>query len=216
MSFENLRVGYLVGQQLKVCLTDRLVTKYSPFKLQGSNFQLPWVESPPVEPTVEQIITHVNNIYDSGYDEDNDGHTKSALGVIFGGDGEQLLRIDALCEISSTLKEKRHGIPLRVETLGLLPMDEAEATATRLKSNGITHATVMLLAGNPVLYKSLLQPKDPQLGLGNVLNFMEALVHSGIRVTGSTIDRPDVDVSSVEQLSQAMGAVNFKILPYYP
>ena len=97
--------------------------------------------------------------------------------VTFAGYGEPLLRLEALLESCSLIKEKYHGVPLRLKTNGLISGSCSEV-AQRLMSAGIDQVSISLNADNPKLYSEIMQPSDG-LSFANVCNFVAACSEAG-------------------------------------
>ena len=56
--------------------------------------------------------------------------------ITFAGYGEPLLRYDVIADASKLIKEKHHGVPLRIKTNGLVDVKEAVNVVSLLKEAG--------------------------------------------------------------------------------
>jgi len=127
-------------------------------------------------------------VVDACYDEmDIVGMGENDPGVVFGGAGEPLLRLDTIAETIDIVRQSRHGVPFRVSTNGLFPASAAAALAAA----GVNRATVSLATADPKQYDELMRP-DSSVGgaeggagghhaavCGFICNLVEAGVEAG-------------------------------------
>ena len=113
------------------------------------------------------------------------------------------------------IKEKHHGVPLRVKTNGLVEFTEAGKVASLLHESGIdkvfsllfrlckftqqsltqlpllnqhiSQMAVALQSDNPAQYREFMQGD-----FAKVCGFMSACVETGLDVEGSAVARPEV------------------------
>eukprot|EP01038_Epipyxis_sp_PR26KG_P003972 gene3972-5692_t len=135
--------------------------------------------------------------------------------IIFAGLGEPLLRHNVIEEASIMIKTARHGVPLRIETTGLVPSKQASQIAFSLKSAGIDKITIHLMADNPKLYNELMCPVN-DCSFSDVCAFIIACAESDLEVACSAVTRPEVNLSRIRSLAQSLGATDFTILSYHP
>ena len=154
-------------------------------------------------------------------------------GAAFAGYGEPLLRLQAVTEAATLIRERRHGVPLRVVTTGLGDVGDVSDVASQLAGAGISAATVNLLAATPdaferrvsalsETYRELLgdDAKDAlpvRAGaFGAVCTLVEALSEKGIEVEVAMVSgAPDSDVSAGKALAESLGAVSFRARSYH-
>ena len=135
--------------------------------------------------------------------------------ITFAGYGEPLLRSDVVCDTARLVKEKRHGVPLRLKTNGLVALNESFRVAAGLKESGVDQISIGLQADNPVLYKKLMHPQE-NMGFSEVCNFVIACVEAGLEVECKAVEAPGVNISAVRQLSISLGAHDFNSVSYHP
>jgi TatD family-associated radical SAM protein len=135
--------------------------------------------------------------------------------VTFAGQGEPLLRYDTICEAAVLIKMKRHGVPLRLKTNGLVTSSTCPQIVSGLRQAGFSQLTVHLAADNPKQYMELMKP-TMDLNFGDVCSFILAAVEAELEVTCTAVDVPGIDMSSVRALSVALGAVHFRPIKYFP
>eukprot|EP00238_Polyblepharides_amylifera_P013280 CAMPEP_0196580170 /NCGR_PEP_ID=MMETSP1081-20130531/27560_1 /TAXON_ID=36882 /ORGANISM="Pyramimonas amylifera, Strain CCMP720" /LENGTH=173 /DNA_ID=CAMNT_0041899971 /DNA_START=249 /DNA_END=770 /DNA_ORIENTATION=- len=163
--------------------------------------------NPDFEPSSEQIFAVVEEAFKE--------EREPPEGVVFAGGGEPLLKLDVLCESARLIKAKRHGVPLRVTTNGLVAATDSARVAQTLKLAGVKQASVALTTASPKQYMDLMQPLDG-LGHAEVCGFIAMLAEEGVQVTCTAVDRPGVDIAAARALSSALGAVNFQIRTFHP
>ena len=134
--------------------------------------------------------------------------------ITFAGYGEPLLRPEVIYDTAQSIKEGRHGVPLRLETNGLVSLTQSLDVASRLKDSGIDHISIGLHAENPSQYQKLVQPLDKK-GFGEVCSFVMACVEAGLDVECRASEAPGVNISSVRQLALSLGAHDFKSDSYH-
>lgn len=134
--------------------------------------------------------------------------------ITFAGYGEPLLRPDIIYDTAQLIKEGRHGVPLRLETHGLVGLADSAGVASRLKDSGIDHVSIGLHAENPSQYQKVVQPLDKK-GFGEVCSFVMACVEAGLEVECQAGEAPGVNISAVRQLALSLGAHKFSSLSYH-
>ena len=135
-------------------------------------------------------------------------------GVTFAGLGEPLLRLGDICESVRSIREVRHGVPFRIKTNGLVPGGNISSAVEQLVGSGIKSASVYLPCVSPDEYNEIMKPSDG-LGFGNVCDFICQLAEAGAHVECTTVDRPGVDVASIRALSQALGALDTRVVNFH-
>jgi molybdenum cofactor biosynthesis enzyme MoaA len=106
--------------------------------------------------------------------------------------------------------EKRHGVPFRVITNGLLP----PGVATALRSGGVKKASVAIMSNNPNQYAQMMQPSDGRTH-ADVCSFVAALVAAGVETECTAVCQPGVNVRQAQDLAEALGAVRFRSREYF-
>ena len=222
-------VAYSLGRTLYLSLTNR--TNARPIvDTRGPSFRMP-IESGFVrlpegvqhEPTPAELAAVVEACYDVR--EDIVGMGENDPGVVFGGAGEPLLRLDALRETVDEVRTRRHGVPFRVSTNGLFPASTAAALAELDVA-----VTVALQTADPAQYDALMRPAPdvaegsvpPPWSDGNVgarhaavCAFVVSCVEAGVRVECTAVAAPGVDLTATRRLAEALGAVAFRTREYF-
>lgn len=73
---------------------------------------------------------------------------------------------------------------------------------------------VAMNASNPHEYTKLMQSPG-EAGFQDVCSFIVNLVDARVKVIGTAVAAPGVDVKAVRELALALGAVDFKARPYF-
>ena len=119
-SKEFIRRGmtYWLNNKMYISVTNE-ISSTSLWSLRGNNFKIAGfvlLENGFV-PTSNDILHAV----DAAFDENLVGVTSMESDEItFAGFGEPLLRKDVICEAAELIKDKRHGVPLRIRSNGLV------------------------------------------------------------------------------------------------
>lgn len=207
---------------LYCALTDKVHAEHSLLTCRGPSFQMPansgfktLSDSNLSEPDAVTVLEALELAYDNGYETDTNYATEDDLnGITFAGAGDPLVRLDLLCEIISTFKKNRHGVPVTVSTLGLIPASEATSIAIRLDEAGVDRLSVFLGAENPPKHKKEIGPHHG-IGFSDVCNFIVACSEKGIKVTTSAIEKKGTNLNAIRNLSQSLGAIDFKARSYH-
>ena len=205
-------VAYRLGRALVLSLPD--VANATPLlKCRGPSFVMPTTsgfvplgDTP--EPSARELVDAMDAFYDSlaiGSSGEDDP------GVVFAGYGEPLLRAETLCDAVGRIREKRHGIRLRVVTNGLVDA----SIAKQLYDVGVQTVSVNLASANPDQYQSLMKPTGGRTH-ADVLAFVDAAAAAGMEVECVTVQKPGVDIAQAKALALALGAVNFRTREYFP
>ena len=209
-------ISYAVRDKLYVSLTSASVMSgESLISLRGPGFTMPdsFAEVPEgKEPSAQQVFEAVELAYSAGYDSSATVEDEM-LGVCIAGSGEPLLRIDTLCEACTLIKEKRHGVPIRVMTSGLIGADRLDD----LSSCGVDELSVLLMGQTPNEYSRHIQP-SPEVsssGFQSVVAFVVGAAERGFKVECTTIAKPGVDVSATRALAMSLGAQTFRERSYH-
>ena len=208
---------------LYASLTDICHAQQSLLTSRGPTFRMPANSSFRTlkelnleDPDTQTVLDALELAYTNGYETDTNYATEDDLnGITFAGAGDPLTRADVLCEICSIFKEQRHGVPVTVSTLGLIPASEAVALVERLDECGVERMSVFLAAENPSKYKKTIGPTQDGVGFSDVCNFIALCSEQGIKVTTSAIEKKGVNVNAIRNLSQSLGAVEFKTRSYH-
>ena len=119
--------------------------------------------------------------------------------------GEPTLEMEKLITIGRSIKERRHGVPLTINTNGLSGSAGAEqlfemdpGDNTGLKN---LHLSVLLPANNPPKYNKLMKNTDPS-SFGQVCSFLVSAIEllGGEYVTCMAIDAPGADINGIRAL----------------
>jgi len=113
------------------------------------------------------------------------------------------------------VRERRHGVPFRVVTNGLLKPE----VAGRLKAGGVGAVSVALMTQNPVQYAGLmlkLSGGESVMGHADVCQFVAACSEAGLETECTVVKSPGVRVRDAKELSEALGAVRFRAREYFP
>ena len=205
-------VAYRLGRALFLSLTD--VANATPLlRTRGPSFVMPPASGfVPLgdggDATARELVEAMDSFYDSiviGSSGEDDP------GVVFAGYGEPLLRAETLCDAVGRIREKRHGIRLRVVTNGLVDASIAQ----KLYEVGVQTVSVNLASANPDEYQRLMAPVDGR-SHADVLAFVEAAASAGMDVECVTVQTPGVDIVQAKALALALGAVSFRTREYFP
>jgi len=167
-------VTYFVENRLHVALTDRIPSKHgSLFHLRGPGFRMALEESGfstladagyhnDKDPSCSEVLSAIDRVYEQG-EYDAHASTEDQLrGLVFGGVlGDPVLyRRADLGEICDQFLERRHGVPIQVNTTGLVsPAKESVAdVVSSLEESGIQTVNVLLPAANPTSYERIMGP----------------------------------------------------------
>lgn len=186
-------LSYWVRNKLYIALTNECVS-LSPIALRGPSFIMPkdsLFQPLSWEPVPSEIMLEIDNAFNSnkisitsmGSDE-----------ITFAGLGEPLLRIQTLIDSAFLIKQKRHGVPLRLKTSGLVHSRDCERVqeypiqnfdfkfysqfARSLKDADIDKISISLLADNPKDYESIMQPHNGA-NFSDVCTFIISCVEKG-------------------------------------
>lgn len=208
---------YWLGSSFYVSLTNRC-NSTSLIAARGPSFEMPKESGfcflpDDYEPSAQDVSDAVHAAYATDDRKVSESMGESDEGVIFAGAGEPLLRLDELTEACRNIKEERHGVPLRVNTNGLVL--DAESVVNALKESGVGSVSVLMLGANPKQYAEFMQPADG-LEFGHACSFVCAAVEGGIDVTCTTVQRPEINVSDVRALAMGLGAIDFKVRSFHP
>jgi hypothetical protein len=215
-------LAYWLGQRLYLGVTNRVLT--TPLVVQrGPAFQMPlhsgFCKLPDdFEPSASDLFNVVNNAYEHDSRKNVSGMGENDEPITFAGYGDPLLRLDIVTEAAKLIKAKRHGVPLRIKTSGLIDDDQVRATAAQdLASAGIKQASVFLPAEDPKKYAAFMgRDSDPVADFSKVTQFICNLAEAGVLVECYCCERPEVDAYRVEALAHALGAVEFRKVSYHP
>lgn len=210
---------YWLGNQLYVGVTNRC-NATSLVALRGPGFALPadsGFEHLQEEPSAEELFAAVDDAYEHDPRKVVTGMGEDDVGVVMAGFGEPLLRLDVVAAATALIKERRHGVPVRLKTNGLVPSDahSNQQAAAMLAEAGVGKATVLLPCADPASFDKAMAPTSPELNFGSVCDFISELVQHGVAVECTTIKKKGVDVTAVRQLAHALGALETRVLPYY-
>ena len=206
---------YTIADKLYVSLTNEcqknLVKTLMETRGPQFKFSLPKLErNPSVEEVCVAIDAHYSRAKIVGMGENDSG-------VTFAGIGDPLTRLDALEHIVHKIREKRHGVVLRVMTNGLYDVQ----TARRAADLKLETYTVSLTSGEPEQWKRLTLRDDVNddadfFSLSDWCAFVDALAQSGRKVEVTTPVAPGVDVNLARELAMSLGAVEFRTREYFP
>jgi GTP 3',8-cyclase len=207
---------YWLKGNMYISLTNSL-NSASRIALRGPSFVMPansgfqMLESN-FEPDADCVFNAVDGAFENGKISIS---SMDAEPITFAGYGEPLLRYAVIRDAAVMIKDKRHGVSLRVKTSGLVKCDECEDIISELKSAGIDKMSVSLLADTPKKYKEIM---DPQGGMGfdEVCTFIIGCVENDVEVECTAVNRPDVNLSNVRGLALALGATDLKVHSFHP
>jgi MoaA/NifB/PqqE/SkfB family radical SAM enzyme len=135
------------------------------------------------------------------------------LGVCFAGIGEPLERLEVIEDVVEKVRQKRHGVVMRVNTNGLFDVDIAE----RVSKLRLDKYTVSLASANPEQWREMVQPRcEINNNLGTWCAFVDTLTSNGARVEVTTVEAPNVDVQLARELAMSLGACEFRTREYFP
>jgi TatD family-associated radical SAM protein len=172
-------LSYWLNGKLYLSVTNKLWCKPL-LELKGSSFSFPKDSGFSLlpdgkEPSAKEIFEVVQDAFDQNRITVD---SMKADEITFAGYGEPLARLDVITDSAKTVKESRHGVPLRVITSGLVPAKNASEVVSKLKQSGIKHLSVYLMADNPKKYKDIVQPANG-CSFNDVCAFISTSVESG-------------------------------------
>lgn len=115
-----------------------------------------------------------------------------------------------MLEAAELIKERRHGVPLRISTTGLGLDDPDGSAPKRLAEAGIDTVSIFLPTADPKKYQALMNA-----GLGVPCNFMSNCADAEVKVRAVTVAAPGIDVEQVRKLALSLGAVEFEVKTYH-
>ena len=148
---------------------------------------------PPAETqklTMETLQEEIDNYMESD---------REVSSIVMAGEGEPTLRLEEMLQLIKLLQTK-HGDelpPVRVTTNGL------NNVAEELHSGGVSKVSVALMTADPDQYDELMSPAVEN-GHQRVCQFIRDAVRVGLEVETTGVDRPDVDKSETEELSDLL------------
>ena len=207
-------LSYILSNTLYIAITD-VSNANTLISTRGPSFVMPpesgFQPLGEYEPDAEELAAIVDRHYAEAVDITGLGENDN--GVAFAGLGEPTLRLDTLLATVQAVRERRHGVPFRVITNGLVP--DPVSTAEALYSAGVKRASVSLMTSNPKQYKELMRPSG-DLGHRDVLNFIVALCEAGVQTECTAVKSPGVNVRAAKELAEALGAVGFRERLFFP
>ena len=193
---------------------------------RGENFAMRENSGFSEEEFSEPTSSELSNIVEEYYDEVSGSlgsMGENDLGVVFQGPGDPLEACDVVIDTVRSIS--RNGISFRVNTLGLCDSNITETLISsdvvakgdqdQRRETRISKVSVFLPASDPKMYDELIRPKKSQ-GFQKACSFIAQLADAGIHVECTAVDRPDVRVSEIEKLCLGLGALDFRIRPYFP
>mmetsp|Transcript_21428 Transcript_21428/g.43813 ORF Transcript_21428/g.43813 Transcript_21428/m.43813 type:complete len:214 (+) Transcript_21428:99-740(+) len=199
-------VAYRLGRTIYLALTNSCNT-VSLIASRGPGFVIPPESG--FAPLPEGFTPSAKEVHAAAVDAAAKGEYDS---IAFAGIGEPLLRLSVLEESARLLEPL--GVPLRLNTNGLVTKSGVKATAQRLSDAGLSQVSVALATAHPQQYATLMKPEklrcspvfSLQLGHAEVTDFVEACVAVGLEVECTAVAAPDVDLQAVETLAKTLGA----------
>lgn len=177
-------LSYWIGNKLYLALTNECnsVTKLA---ARGPNF--PWAKtfeplSHGYEPSAQEVFAAVDSAFKDG---------KIAVGsmesdeISIAGLGEPLLRLETLLRATELIKEKYHGVPLRLKTNGLIPSIKSASIVKSLKDAGIDQLSVTLMTDNPKKFDEIMKPQGASFS--DVCAFIIACSEAGTHIIASLL-----------------------------
>lgn len=211
-----MAAAYWLGRnRLYLQVTNRVPNGITTlYKARGPGFKLSENFTPITkEPTEDELAAIVENAYE--HDERKikgagTGMGEGDEGVVFAGIGEPLLRLDVILRAMDLIKERRHGVPLCLNTTGH-GVDDITASVTQMKEAGLDKVSVFIPSANPQEYGKLMGGNS----MGKPCEFLSVCVDQGIICRVVTVNNGQVDVKAVRDLSSALGAVEFEAKAYF-
>lgn len=159
------------------------------------------------EPSAEEIFHIIDSVYET-YDIGSMGENDK--GITFCGAGDPLLKYDILIDCVKKVKECRHGIQFSITTSGLFDTN----IPLLLKESGIKNICINLNAADPVTYMTIMKPNNNKT-FSDVCNFICNAADTGMNVTCAAVEKPGIDMKEVRKLALSLGAMEFKVRPYF-
>mmetsp|Transcript_1334 Transcript_1334/g.2618 ORF Transcript_1334/g.2618 Transcript_1334/m.2618 type:complete len:218 (+) Transcript_1334:29-682(+) len=211
-------LSYWLGSRLYVAVTNRS-NAVPLIEMRGPGFKMPsesGFEPLASEPSAQDIFDVVDAAYAGDERKRIIGMGEDDQGVTYGGLGEPLLRLDVVAESAQLIRDKRHGVPLRLRTNGLVPEGQNGSAVSKLVEAGIKDVSVFFPGADPPSFDAAYgKLEDPNIGFGSFCDFVAQLSDAGVNVECTTVTKPGIDVAAVRQLAEALGAVSCRPVPYF-
>jgi TatD family-associated radical SAM protein len=204
---------YLIRNTLYLALTNRanartlIATRGPGFAMPASSGFTPLSTEPGHEEVIEEVMRKRSE--GTAFEE-----------LCFAGVGEPLLRLSCLEQCATELRPL--GLPIRVNTNGLLAGSSIADTVYRLKGAGLSGVSVALATADPKQYDELMEPESLryspvfslQIGHAEVCEFVTACVGAELSVECTAVAAPGVDVEATKALATSLGAT-FRSRPWF-
>ena len=205
---------YMIRNTLYLALTNRANAR-TLIQTRGPGFAMPASSgfAPlPAEPSADDIVNAVTEKRDKGEPFEE---------LCFAGMGEPLLRLSCLEQSAAALQPL--GLPIRLNTNGLMAGSSIPDTVWRLKKAGLSGVSVALATSNPEQYNELMQPEalryspvfSLDIGHSEVCEFVQECVKEDLSVECTAVAAPGVDIDATEELAKSLGAT-FRSRPWFP
>jgi TatD family-associated radical SAM protein len=192
-------ITYTIGNSLYLNITNRCTNQCEfciRYKSKNLNQQYSlWLDK---EPTVEEIIAAIGEV--SKYQQ-----------IVFCGYGEPTIRLDAIKQIATQLKQKNAKI--RLDTNGLANLFWGRNILPELKGL-IDFVSVSLNADNPEVYDRICSPVYRRQAFAAVIEFVREAKLNIPQVEITVVDLPIVDIDKCREIAKQLD-VSFRVRPYY-
>ena len=166
-------------------------------------------------PTVVELMEEVESVM-LAYRQSG----KEFSSIVIGGEGEPMLRLDALEDLVRKIRlhysneDSSPSTTIRVTTNGLV--QDAVTCTKRLIACGVNDVSVSLVTHDAKQYDELMQPRNlNQSSHGRVQVFLRAAGQVGLHVEATAVNRPDVDQIATEALAKSLGVASIRWRPYF-
>ena len=186
-----MAITYQLGSKLYINLTNRCTNDCKfcvrQFKDGLAGYKL-WLEE---EPTVEEVIEDIED--PTNYQE-----------IVFCGFGEPLIRLDAVIEISTWLKENYPEVIVRINTNGLANLIHQQNVLLELEGL-IDVISISLNASDTETYQEVSRSTFGEKSFIVVIDFIKEAKKYIPEVKVSVVDYEGVDIEACKDLAKELG-----------
>jgi len=205
---------YMLSQnRLYLSVTAKHALRGKPFATlfhsRGPAFKLPGLPAE-YEPTAEEMAQAVEDVYET--DPRKKELAKIGMGeldegVVFAGSGEPLLFLDRVIKATELIKERRHGVPVRLATTGIgSPKSPAETVRT-LEASGVEHLSLFVPSVDGQQYAELMAGQS----LSSACSFSVMAAEAGMKVNWVCVANKALAIGPMQSLALSCGAVELVV-----
>ena len=205
-------LAYRIGSSLYLALTNR-ANSVTLAASRGPGFAMPR-DSGFAPLSHEPSVAELSAAVDVALAPTGRSGEAAVDAVAFAGLGEPLLRLDVLEQTIAHVRSRWPHMRTRLVSNGLVSKEAAPSVALRLRTAGLSAASIALASADPQQYRALMLPSaaDPRAetavppGLADVCAFVSALVRVGVECECTCVAAHGVDVDAAHALAERLGA----------